>query len=115
MDTALFGLVGIRKSKGNTRLLFSITLYDIFSIYLHKVAWACPTLRIGVGFATHILICYISLFVMQLAVCRRAFGLLLALFLKPTSNLHELGLLRPTIQHKKLYCVSVQVQPPQIQ
>ncbi|PSV34623.1 hypothetical protein C9J46_21350, partial [Photobacterium sp. GB-36] len=45
-------------TKDNARLLFVITLHDISNIYLYKVAWACPTLRIGVGFATHILICY---------------------------------------------------------
>nr|WP_318463423.1 hypothetical protein [Photobacterium leiognathi] len=44
-------------NKDNARLLFVITLHDISNIYLYKEAWACPTLRIGVGFATHILIC----------------------------------------------------------
>ncbi len=58
--TALFQLEDIRKSKDNARLLFVITLHDTSNIYLHKVAWACPTLRIVVGFATHILICYNS-------------------------------------------------------
>ncbi len=58
---ALFQLESIRKGKDNSRLLFGITLHDISNIYLYKVAWACPTLRIGVGYATHILIRYVFL------------------------------------------------------
>ena len=51
--------MGVLCFKNNVLLLLSITFHDIRNIYLYKVARACPTLRIGVGCVTHILICYV--------------------------------------------------------
>ncbi len=48
-----------KQALGKVRVMLYLTFQHYPNIYLYKVAWACPTLRIGVGFATHILICYI--------------------------------------------------------